>query len=177
VKNGQTWTFDVCNPNLGEASLTFPGIETITAEDEVVLVNLQNSVPVYLRNIETYKFQTVTERTSFRLIVGGESYVKEEISKLVPAEFRLEQNYPNPFNPSTVISFSVPRVAQVRLTVYSVLGQSVSVLVDNMCQPGIYTLRWDATNSARRRVASGVYFYRLFIDGHPFGTKKMILLR
>ncbi|MBK7143058.1 MAG: T9SS type A sorting domain-containing protein [bacterium] len=48
----------------------------------------------------------------------------------------MRQNYPNPFNPSTEISFTLPSRTDVRLTVYNLLGQQVTRLVDEMMSAG-----------------------------------------
>lgn len=74
----------------------------------------------------------------------------------IPKEFSLSQNYPNPFNPVTRFQFSIAAVQFTTLKVYDVLGQEVATLVDEVKQPGVYTVEWDA--SAR---GSGVYYYRL----------------
>jgi hypothetical protein len=90
---------------------------------------------------------------------------------LVPETFWLFQNYPNPFNPTTTIQYSVPGTQYVSLKIYDVLGRDVASLVNEVKQPGTYTVMWNA-----RGFSSGVYFYRLragsFVD-----TKKLILVR
>ncbi len=87
-----------------------------------------------------------------------------------PSTFGLEQNFPNPFNPSTTIRYHLPRESRVRLEVFNLLGERVSVLVDQMRQAGTYAVRFDATN-----LPSGVYFYRLQ-TGTSFQVKKLVLM-
>ena len=45
---------------------------------------------------------------------------KETIS----TDFKLNQNYPNPFNPTTTISFSLGKTAEVKLEIYDALGRT-----------------------------------------------------
>jgi hypothetical protein len=88
-----------------------------------------------------------------------------------PAQFSLSQNYPNPFNPTTDIGFRITDYGWVTLRVYDVLGREVATLVDEVKNPGTYTIRWDASADA-----SGVYFYRL-TAGTAVQTRKMALIR
>ncbi|UCE18766.1 MAG: DUF362 domain-containing protein [Gemmatimonadota bacterium] len=88
-----------------------------------------------------------------------------------PADYRLSQNYPNPFNPRTSIAFTLPSTAEVRLTVYNILGQEVDVLVDGRLESGSHAVSWDA-----RDMASGVYYYRLTATGYT-ETKCMLLMK
>lgn len=88
-----------------------------------------------------------------------------------PAHFRLEQNYPNPFNPSTEIRYHLPEASHVSLKVFNILGHEVATLVNQMQEPGVKTIRFDAAG-----LASGVYLYRLQA-GRYTGTRKMILAR
>jgi hypothetical protein len=89
--------------------------------------------------------------------------------------FDLHQNYPNPFNPSTTIHYQLPKAVDVKLTVYNILGQKISTLVDQHQQPGSYQAVWQGLNDAGQPVASGIYFYT--IEAGSFSKKhKMILI-
>ncbi len=114
---------------------------------------------------------------SFKLIVGNDGFVKKEISLTTPSTFALIQNYPNPFNPSTAIRFTVARAAQVRVDVYSVLGQHTATLVDNQIEAGVYTVQWDSKNQHGQQSSTGVYFYRMLVDGNLLQTRKMVLTK
>ena len=93
------------------------------------------------------------------------------ISAEIPGEFKLSQNYPNPFNPVTNIEFDVPKSSFVKLTVYDVKGRAVETLVNSELSPGTYKTDWNAAN-----FSSGVYFYRLQVQGY-IETKKMLLIK
>lgn len=89
----------------------------------------------------------------------------------VPDQVTLMQNYPNPFNPATTIRFSLPVSSEVRLEVYSMLGQRLAVLAQGQQPAGWHTVTLDATSWA-----SGTYIYRLQIDGFT-QTKKFLLVK
>ncbi len=93
-------------------------------------------------------------------------------NEILPARFQLLQNYPNPFNPSTTIQFRVPSQEFVELRVYDVLGREVATLVNEELKPGSYETTFDGSS-----LANGVYFYRLLMDGKPFQTRKMLMIR
>jgi hypothetical protein len=88
-----------------------------------------------------------------------------------PAGFVLRQNYPNPFNPVTTIGYEVPTGGRVTLRVYTILGQEVTTLVDEVQQAGQKSVRWDAGG-----VAGGIYLYRLKAGGFS-ETREMLLIR
>ncbi len=106
--------------------------------------------------------------------------VEESITDILPASFQLEQNYPNPFNPSTSIWFDLPTRAKVTLTVFNLLGQEVSTLVDEDLPAGRHLSTWDGHSDNGAPVASGIYFYKLIADADDnkfVETKKMMLLK
>ncbi len=82
-------------------------------------------------------------------------------SAALPATYALHQNFPNPFNPTTLIRYDLPEASDVRLTVYTILGQEVSTLVDGVENPGFHTAQWNGTSDAGESLSSGLYIYRL----------------
>ncbi len=89
----------------------------------------------------------------------------------VPVSFELYQNYPNPFNPTTSIKFALPKESQVKLSVYTILGQEVATLVNSVMPAGYHTVNFDASN-----LPSGMYIYK--IDAGSFSQiKKMLLMK
>jgi hypothetical protein len=89
----------------------------------------------------------------------------------IPNHYILNQNYPNPFNPTTKIKFGIPKSANVKLTVYDVLGRQVRVLVNQFKQANTYEVDFDGSN-----LPSGVYFYKLVTDDFT-STKKMLMVK
>lgn len=104
---------------------------------------------------------------------GGGNFVIgiNEPVKNIPSDFLLQQNYPNPFNPVTTIKFSIPENSFVNITIYDILGKVVATLLNENRNPGNYELNWDAGKNS-----SGVYIYRMTVDGKSL-EKKMVLLK
>jgi hypothetical protein len=94
----------------------------------------------------------------------------------VPGRFTLDQNFPNPFNPETVISFSLDKPGDVTLSVYDILGRTVTTLYHGLLPTGQHQFRWNGTDDNGQGVASGVYFYRLSSDQMSL-TRKMALMK
>ena len=94
-----------------------------------------------------------------------------EIKDGLPKQYALEQNYPNPFNPTTDFEFRIVNCGFVSLKVYDVLGREVATLVNEVKQPGQYTLQWNADN-----MPSGVYICKL-TAGTFVQTRKLLLIR
>jgi hypothetical protein len=94
----------------------------------------------------------------------------------LPGKFCLSQNFPNPFNPTTTIGYSLPTRADVTLTIYNILGQTIKTFDIKEQAAGDYSIEWDGTDNAAQELASGIYFYRLTAENFT-ETKKMVLLR
>ncbi len=92
------------------------------------------------------------------------------------SKYYLYQNYPNPFNSTTLIHFDVPKVADVKIKVYDILGHEVKTLVCSKYQPGSYTVIWDGKNENGLSVASGTYLVRMQ-TGEFVDTRKILLLK
>ena len=111
---------------------------------------------------------------------------------------QLNQNYPNPFNPTTTIPFTLleedlagGRPAVVTLRIFNVLQQLVAVpkamnhpLGNNVAvesleydSPGLKEAFWDGTDRNGRKVASGIYYLQLVVNGERRGLKKMVVTK
>ena len=109
---------------------------------------------------------------------------------------RLKQNYPNPFNPTTNFAFDIfeedlvgGRPARVTLRIYNVLQQfvaspkalnhakgDVEVVDLEYDSPGRKEAFWDGTDRNGRKVASGIYYFQLIVNGERH-VKKMIVTK
>jgi hypothetical protein len=94
----------------------------------------------------------------------------------VPKTLLLEQNYPNPFNPSTTIRYDLPESQNVKITIYSLLGQEVAELVNTIQSPGSYRVIWNGKDRKGYDMPSGIYPVRL-LAGNTQLVKKAMLLR
>jgi photosystem II stability/assembly factor-like uncharacterized protein len=95
-----------------------------------------------------------------------------QISSEIPSKFGLTQNYPNPFNPVTMIKYDIAKASNVSLKVYDVLGNEVALVVSGNLSAGKYAADFNAS-----KLASGIYFYSLIVDGQKVDTKKMMLVK
>jgi hypothetical protein len=85
--------------------------------------------------------------------------------------------YPNPFNPTTTISFSIPEESEVDIAIYNLKGQKVKQLVNDEIAEGQHSIMWNSEDNADKKVASGIYFYRLSVNGKTEVVKKCLLLK
>jgi flagellar hook assembly protein FlgD len=70
-----------------------------------------------------------------------------------------------------MIEFSLPEMANVKLSIYNALGEKVAELVNTSLQAGKYQYNWNAKDRA-----SGIYIYELKSDNYV-AVKKMLLLK
>lgn len=94
------------------------------------------------------------------------------IGNEIPIESMLFQNFPNPFNSATNFEFRISNFEFVNLQIYDVLGRAITELVNKQLKTGSYRINWDAS-----QYSTGVYFYRLIVNGNIVDTKKMTLLK
>lgn len=85
--------------------------------------------------------------------------------------FALKQNYPNPFNPTTRIKYSIAKGNHVNLSIYNMLGQKVTTLVDENKPAGSYSVTFNGSG-----LASGIYIYKLS-SGEKVSIKKLTLVK
>ena len=83
---------------------------------------------------------------------------------------------PSPFARFTNIGFFIPKRGNVSLKVYDIRGRLVKTLYSGELDAGKYSFRWDGTDMGGKKVANGVYIYRLETE---FGSlaKRVILTK
>ncbi|HPG38723.1 MAG TPA: two-component regulator propeller domain-containing protein [bacterium] len=103
--------------------------------------------------------------------------INKEANTNVPVNVELSQNYPNPFNSETKIQYHLSQKGHVILQVYNIYGQLVTSLYDGEQTTGNHTVHWQGVNSCGETVASGIYFYRLKLDGRQTQTRRLVFLK
>jgi len=89
----------------------------------------------------------------------------------------LHHNYPNPFYSSSTFSYSIPNKSNVSLTIYNIKGQKVKTLVNDEKEKGIWKEFWDGKDNNNKTVSSGVYLYKLNVNGKTKAVKKCLMLK
>jgi hypothetical protein len=80
---------------------------------------------------------------------------------------------PHPFTITTRIGFTLARAGHADVAIYNVAGREVKHLLSEDLPPGAHVATWDGTDDAGRKVAPGVFFYRLRGPGID-STKRMV---
>ncbi|OQX71761.1 MAG: hypothetical protein B6D62_01460 [Candidatus Cloacimonas sp. 4484_275] len=113
-------------------------------------------------------------------------YFYEDVSSVEPDEFVTHDfslsNFPNPFKNSTVISFNIPdkQNNRTRIEIYNVRGEKIRSFPISTDLKSSTKLKskiiWNGTNNSGKKVAAGIYLYRLIIDEKTTINKKCVLL-
>jgi hypothetical protein len=162
------------------------GVISIVDNDPTNALHLSPDVALSPPNIYTAWVDNRTPGDGFDIYANTIKYrqtgVQEEQVSL-PVTFDLKQNYPNPFNPATTISFTVDGSRftvhgpiPTSLIIYNIGGERVRTLVDDVRTPGSYKVIWDGKDEAGKKVASGIYFYRLKVGENSI-SRRMVLLK
>jgi hypothetical protein len=140
--------------------------QAVSSAGELVVLRFEGSPRMQLVKMEARNSQNMAFITT-RVKGAGES---------VPTEYRMLQNYPNPFNPSTTIQYELPTTGEVTVEVYSMLGEKVATLVNEVMEAGYHQVQWNGRDGNQRTVASGVYFYRIHA-GNYNNVMRMLMLK
>ncbi|HBZ86084.1 MAG: hypothetical protein A3K15_01620 [Candidatus Edwardsbacteria bacterium GWE2_54_12] len=106
---------------------------------------------------------------------GGAQATLSE-TKIVAHRYELLPNSPNPASGQTTFRYQLAQSGKTTFKVYNTLGQAVKTIVDAYQQPGVYSVNWDGKDTQGKKVANGVYFYRIN-SGEFDATKKMVILK
>ncbi len=86
-------------------------------------------------------------------------------------------NYPNPFNPTTTIKFSIRNDSEINLSIYNIKGQKIKTVANNQFTKGNHSVIWNGGDDLGKPISSGVYLYKLNVNGKTKAVKKCLLLK
>ena len=133
---------------------------------------LGDYINIIAYNGKAYPVWTQTNQFGRNIVMAiiDESTLDVKLQKIITTS-TLNQNYPNPFNPRTIISYEISEKSFVSLKIYDVLGNEITVLVNEEKPAGYYEMEFNAAE-----LSSGIYFYKLN-TGRNSEIKKMVLLK
>lgn len=152
-----------------------------TTGDYPGIFRFENGSWIYLKTFtddSESRYWSYIDRMGRYTISGNAPQPPEKL----PSKFSLGQNYPNPYNALTTFTFELPELSDglfesmATLSVYNILGQKVTTIINKKMIPGRYSVQWNSLNQSGHQIASGIYFYTLHY-GPNLKTRKMILLK
>jgi hypothetical protein len=176
--NGATWR-DTIVDLTGDFLYTwsecvYPSVSATSDDKEYVLFQADADAGAYIQSVGVSGYQGQTNITVNDMILV--SPTKESI--IVPAtgiesksanSFTVMQNSPNPVKGMTYINVNLTKPGNVRLDVYSPVGQKITTLEKANAASGNLQFAFDGSN-----LAAGVYFYTITANNSSV-TKKMIV--
>jgi len=151
------------------------GVTTYAGGDTILVATTSGLLKLDAANLNVFgtnqgSYQSVVVKAATPVKIGS-------ARRYVPNGVELHQNYPNPFNPGTTIVFRLPEAGHIQLDIFNLQGQRVRSLINQSVSAGQHYIRWNGLDQKGKRVASGIYIYRLQFENRYVKTRKMILLK
>lgn len=109
------------------------------------------------------------------VLLDGLQLDPQGIEPAAPADLARLEHWPSLVREETRIRFTLERESAARLAVFDAQGRLVRQLHDGPLGAGEHALAWDRTDGAGRRVAPGVYFYRLDAAGRETRDRMVVV--
>lgn len=119
-----------------------------------------------------YQLLSVSFSGKEEVIASKEIQTNANSISPIPSIAQLYQNYPNPFNGYTVISYFLPEVMAVNISVYNSLGQKIATLENSRKKMGNYKILW---NTSDNHINSGIYYIILKTSKTTITNKCVII--
>jgi len=164
------------------SGFTIDSTKLVSSPADTFFVQINpHTVSKYVYKISCVDKQGNESKPSQELVVTITSASTNDYPMTI-SDYVLYQNYPNPFNPSTKIGYQLKQRAYVKIMVYDLKGELVSVLVNKEQNAGYYEADFNVAQESFPAIASGIYLYRIEVIGEgkiPVYTemKKMILIK
>jgi hypothetical protein len=143
-------------------------LQSVTSPDTTVILHLVTS-----QSPKVDYYEVGYGQFDLASMGGGQQSAGTTPVRIQPELFPAQ---PNPFSRATSIRYQTGQEGTVLLRVFDASGRVVRTLESGTRKPGRYTATWDGTDTRGRRMANGIYFYRLDVPGFR-GVKKAVLMR
>lgn len=158
-------------------NLTFPHV---IAPNDSLELQIGLELPTCPENREIYydSFLVISDVGTFTIPLTWNSALINDIQEnsISLTDINLS-NYPNPFNPSTTIKFSIQENSIINLSIFNIKGQKVKTLANNEYTKGNHSLIWNGVDDKNKSLGSGIYYYKLGVNGKIEAVKKCLLLK
>lgn len=131
-----------------------------------------NSIPLYLYDVGKNEVVDMRENNSIKFSPAVSQqfkiYYGIDIKDIAPDALIMNLPFPNPFRESTEFRFALPGVNdsyRVELELFNSLGQRMRTLARGTYTSGRHSLTWNGQGDDSEKVASGLYFYKMVVDG------------
>ena len=142
------------------------------------LINIELPTQPDNREILYDSLFVITDIGQFTIpIIWDSSLINDADDNTIPLSGINLSNFPNPFNPTTTIEFSIQYDSQIELTIFNISGQKIQTLAHNEFNKGSHSIVWNGEDYYNKPVSSGVYMYKLKVNGKTKAVKKCLLLK
>ena len=174
---GMMGTFDVTLDALAAGNYYVGVFETtgMMHNTAIATVGYYNDADENYIDMMTPTTITVTADTVVLETMMAMSMMVIDDEFLIPGKFTL-YSYPNPFNPSTTIHYALPSNGLITVSVFNMLGQKVSTLLNGYREAGRFAVAWHSINDSGESVPSGIYFVIMEHSGGIL-TQKIALIK
>jgi dienelactone hydrolase len=157
-------------------------------------ITSNSSIPVILNSFinyiesESYLDFNIFHQNVDSLDANGILEYQCEIEVSNDEEITISENkiscYPNPFNvlddvrnTGSTICFELDKKAFVNLEVYNAKGQLIKIIENSMNEIGMHNWTWNGCDTAGKVVSSGIYLYRLRLNGKNEKFIKTVVIK
>ena len=155
-------------------SAEFDFCEMMGDDDYYYYYDSLNCYDMFEMQFGIMDIQDITLDFWMEMSYSGPLAIAGEIG-LQPGQFKLHQAYPNPFNPTTTLKYEMGSAGPVSINVFDVSGHKIRSLYNGIQIPGLHKVRWDAKNDNGRSMSSGVYLFKVNMNGKTHTAKTLLL--
>jgi hypothetical protein len=181
----------------GEYSLNWSGLTDIPQSIELKLVDREANRSMDMRIADEYRFSVnkaekkaeaaqntgrrvpgidsivqAVDNGRFELLIRAANSQQAVQSDEVQENVVLSPNYPNPFTAQTTMDLALKENMHVKMTVWTIVGQKVGEMADQMMSEGDHFMTWNAPAN----MPSGIYLCKVEAGGKVI-TRKMTLVK